>query len=697
MYTVGVKASPTTENPIYGSLQYLKGVGPWRAQVLGRMGLFTIQDLLYHFPRDYQDRSSIKAIAEVELDTSATIKGKILSVRLRPTWKGRSVLEVLVGDASGTITATWFNMPFIKEKFRTGEEVLLHGKIKRYRYLQMVNPEFEFLNKEKEDEPLSPSGIVPIYPVTEGINQGLFRRLVRRALEFVPYLEEALPGPLIEARHLLPLKEAIGEVHFPSSLESVKKARRRFAYEELFLFQTALALRRQRIKTERGNAFRIGLKVDEHIRRRFPFRLTQSQEKVLEEIRQDMQSPRPMNRLLQGDVGSGKTVVALYALLVAVANGFQAALMAPTEVLAGQHLHTLQRYLQKATLKMALLVGGRASKVRKDDLKAIREGEINLAIGTHALISRDVQFKNLGVVVVDEQHKFGVLQRDRLRQKGLMPDVLVMTATPIPRSLSLTLFGDLDISIIDEKPPGRSPVKTLWIPRRRLTEAYDLIHEEVKRGRQAFVVYPLVEDSEKLDLKSAQEGAERLQSIFPEFRVALLHGRMAPAQKDQIMGSFRDKKIDILVSTIVIEVGIDVPNATIMVIEHAERFGLAQLHQLRGRIGRGSEVSYFLLFADPKTPEARKRLEIITQTSDGFRIAEEDLKLRGPGEFFGTRQHGLPDFKAADLARDLPLLKAAREDAFKMIEADASLESFPLVKKRVLEKYKGRLRLVGVG
>ena len=684
------------ESPLHKPLQYLKGVGPKRAELLGRLGLSTLKELLYYLPRDYQDRSQLTPIRDVKFGATATIKGRVLDVGLKPTRGRRTLLEVLVSDDTGTIAATWFNQPFLAEKFRKGQEVLLHGKIACYKYLQIINPEFEF--SEEEEASLSPSGIVPIYPLTEGLGQGYLRGLARRALEECgPHLEEVIPPSLQRLRRLMPVQEAVREAHFPSSMEAMKRARKRLAYEELLLFQVAVALSRSRLKQEKGYAFSIGPNVDAHVRRLFPFRLTGAQERVIGDIRRDMESPRPMNRLLQGDVGSGKTVVALYAMLAAVANGFQTALMAPTEILAEQHYRTLLRYLAHARVKVALFVGGSSnSSNRKENLEALAEGGIDIAVGTHALISRDVHFKRLGLVVVDEQHKFGVLQRAGLRLKGNRPDVLVMTATPIPRSLSLTLFGDLDVSIIDEMPPGRVPVKTVWVSRRRLQEAHEFLRCRLREGRQVFVVYPLIEESEKLDLRSAKEGEKLFQSYFPEYKVELLHGRMGSAEKERIMRDFREKRIRVLVSTVVIEVGIDVPNATVMVIEHAERFGLAQLHQLRGRIGRGAEQSNCLLFAEPGSPEARKRLEVFTRTNDGFIIAEEDLKLRGPGELFGTRQHGLPDLRAADIVRDLPLLVQAREDAFRLVEADAALKAFPVLKGRVQGSFSGGLSRLGL-
>ena len=515
-----------------------------------------------------------------------------------------------------------------------------------------------------------------------------------------PALEETFPPALLKQRKLMPIQEAIRQIHFPDSAGAAHRARRRLIYEEFFLMELGMALRKRGVKDEtKGYAFRITPKIDEHIRMLFPFKLTGAQERVIAEIAEDMRSPKPMNRMLQGDVGSGKTVVALYALLAAVADGFQAAIMAPTEILAEQHRQTCSRYLAHSRVRVLTLTGG-APRERGERLKAVSMGEADLIVGTHALIQRDVRFKKLGMVVVDEQHKFGVIQRQALRQKGKHPDVLVMTATPIPRTLSLTVFGDLDFSVLDEMPPGRRPVRTRWVEPGKRAKGYEFIRKRLAAGEQAFIVYPLVEESEKLDLKSATERAAYFQrKVFPEFRVGLLHGRMPPAKKDQVMADFRAGRIHVLVSTIVVEVGIDVPNASIMVVEHGERYGLSQLHQLRGRIGRGRHESWFLVFGEPRNEDALRRLRVIQSTSDGFRIAEEDLKLRGPGEFFGTRQHGLPELRIGDIIADLPLLRLARKDAFELVADDPELaaEQNRLIKDRLVKKFRDRLDLIDVG
>lgn len=680
-------------------VQYLKGVGPIRGKILEHLGIHTINDLLYYFPRDYKDHTRIQKVSDSRIGAKVTIQGSVLGVNTRISRNRKHILEVFVSDNTGTIAATWFNQPFLAKKFHIGDNVLLHGKVGTYKYLQLLSPEYEIIQNEENHE--KEGGVIPIYSLTEQISQGYFRKIMREAVHhFVNSAEEILPEEILERNHLIPLPDALKDIHFPKTFEHVKNAKLRLAYNELFILQMAMALRRRSVKEETGISFRIGSNVDTRICRLIPFTLTRAQERVIHEIREDMRSNKPMNRLLQGDVGSGKTVVAIYAILAAIANGYQSAFMAPTEILAEQHFQTLRKYLNHSHVSIHLLTGDTHSKQKKNCLEQIRNGEVDLIVGTHALIEEAVQFKKLGLVVIDEQHKFGVIQRLRLKEKGPYPDTLIMTATPIPRTISLTLFGDLDISILDEMPPGRPPIKTLWIPTGKEKTAYDFIYGEITRGRQVFIVYPLVEESEALDLKAAVTEAKKLQTdIFPTFRIGLLHGQMKSVEKDKIMTDFKEKRYDILVSTVIIEVGIDIPNATIMVIEHAERFGLSQLHQLRGRIGRGSEQSYCLLFGNPRSRESSERLKIMTKTCNGFEVAEMDFRLRGPGEFFGTRQHGLPELKISNLIKDFPILKQARKDAFEIVTKDPhlTLEAHHKIKQKVLETFKDRLELIHIG
>jgi ATP-dependent DNA helicase RecG len=543
---------------------------------------------------------------------------------------------------------------------------------------QMTVPEFEIVEDDDEDaaSSLDVNRIVPIHPLSQGLTPGLVRRGVRRALDAVlPEFEDPLDLALREERGLVPIRTALEAIHFPGTWDDLAGAERRLKYDELFLLEISLALRRSRRRRERpGIAFRIDDRIDGRIRRLYPFEPTAAQERAIAEIRADMEAPEAMNRLLQGDVGSGKTAVALYAILVAVANKRQAAFMAPTEILAEQHHATLSTYLRHARVRLLLLQGGMPAAARREALERIAAGEVDIVVGTHALIQRDVEFSNLGLIVVDEQHKFGVEQRAALRAKGEAPDVLVMTATPIPRTLALTAFGDLDVSTIDELPPGRIPVKTKWYRGREIEKAHEFIRSEIAGGHRAFYIYPLVDESEEMDLKSATEEAERLRrEVFPDLEVGLLHGRMSREEKEEVMRRFRDGEIAVLVSTVVVEVGIDVPEATVLVVEHAERFGLSQLHQLRGRIGRSDRKSWCLLFGDPTTDAGRQRLRTLVRSSDGFEIAEEDLRLRGPGEMMGTRQHGLPALRIANLVEDYEIVKIARRDAFDLVARDPDL------------------------
>lgn len=688
-----------SQDTLSQSVQYLKGVGPKRSEIFGRLGIHTIHDMLYHFPRDYKDLTHIQKISEAKIGAEITIQGKVLGIDTRMSRNRKHILEVFVSDETDTIAATWFNQPFLINKFRVGDTLFLHGKVGEYKYLQLLSPDYEIIQDEESHG--KEGGIIPIYPLTEHISQTHFRKIMTEAVHhFAGFLEEILPKELVGKNQLVSIHNAIRDIHFPKTFDFLKNAKYRLAYDELFMLEIAMALRKRGIKDEPGISFKIGPNVDTHIRNLIPFTLTNAQERVIHEIREDMRSNKPMNRLLQGDVGSGKTVVAIYAILAAIANGYQAAFMAPTEILAEQHFQTLHKYLQQSHVRKYLLTGSTNSRGKKDTLQQITDGQIDLVVGTHALIEKTVQFKRLGLVVIDEQHKFGVVQRLKLKEKGMCPDVLIMTATPIPRTLSLTLFGDLDISTLDEIPPGRPPIKTFWIPQEKEKEAYNFIHNEIAKGRQAFIVYPVVEESEVLDLKSAVTEAKRLQSnIFTTLKVGLLHGQMKPAEKDKAMLDFKEKRYDILVSTVIIEVGIDIPNATVMVVEHAERFGLSQLHQLRGRIGRGSEQSYCLLFGNPRSYESRERLKIMTKTCDGFKIAETDFRLRGPGEFFGTRQHGLPELKISDLIRDFPILKHARDDAFEIVSEDPYLtsEAHQKIRQKVSEIFKDRLELIRIG
>ncbi|MCF6159245.1 MAG: ATP-dependent DNA helicase RecG [wastewater metagenome] len=681
-------------------IQYLKGVGPKRSEILERLGIHTIRNMLYYFPRDYKDHTKIQKISEAKIGAKITIQGTVCGIHTRVSRNRMHILEVFVTDGTGTIAATWFNQPFLTNKFHMDDIVFLYGKVGAYQYLQLVSPEYEII-REKEDTHTREGAIIPVYTLNEYISQTQFRRIMEEAIhQFADSLDEILPEELIERNQLVPINTAVRDIHFPKTFEHLKNARYKLIYDELFILEIAMALKKRSIKEETGISFRVGPNVDIHIRKLIPFTLTRAQERVIYEIKEDMRNSKPMNRLLQGDVGSGKTIVAIYAILAAIANGYQTAFMAPTEILAEQHFQTVRKYLNHSSVQIRLLTRETCSQQKKTDLELIRNGDVDLVIGTHALIEETVQFKKLGLAVIDEQHKFGVVQRLKLKEKGSYPDVLIMTATPIPRTLSLTVFGDLDISILDEVPPGRSPIKTLWILNGKERDAYNLMRSEVAKGRQIFIVYPLVEKSDILNLKAAVIEAKRLQKeIFPDLRIGLLHGQMKSAEKEKTMVDFKEKQYDILVSTIIVEVGIDIPNATVMVIEHAERFGLAQLHQLRGRIGRGSDQSYCLLFGYPKTHISRERLKIMTQTCDGFRIAEMDFQLRGPGEFFGTRQHGLPELRIANLIKDFPILEKARKDAFEIISLDPHLTSCHHLKirKEILETFTDRLELIHIG
>ncbi len=683
-------------------IQYIKGVGPKRAFTLQKLNINTVYDLIYFFPRDYDDRSNIIPIKQLAIGQKAVVHGKVLSIGEYIPRSGsiKHILKIIIGDNSGFIEAIWFNQPYLKNIFKKDIDIILVGKVEynKFSRLQINSPEYEILddNNEKDENPdenINIGRIVPIYPLTESITQKFLRKTIYSLLnQYADKIPDIIPEE-IKTKYSFPiLNKILYEVHFPTNLSSLKKARERLVYEEFFLLELALGKRRVEIKILPGISFSVHSTLITGFTQSLPFKLTNAQKKVLDEIFADMESPQPMLRLLQGDVGSGKTIIAIYAMLVCCANGYQCALMAPTEILAEQHYMTLKNLLSNTLLKSALLVGKIKQSERDKLYNSIGNGEINIVVGTQALIQEKVNFHKLGLVIIDEQHRFGVIQRSKLVQKGNNPDILVMTATPIPRTLALTLYGDMDVSIINELPPGRIPPLTRWSKEEKRNIIYDFIRKQINEGRQVYIVYPLVEESEKIDLKAATEMAEHLtRDIFPELKVQLLHGRMKAEEKDNIMNNFKNKKIDILVSTTVIEVGVDVPNASIMLIEHAERFGLSQLHQLRGRIGRGSYKSYCILLTGKMLgEEGVQRLKIFTQTTDGFRIAEEDLNIRGPGEFMGTKQHGIPDFKIANLLRDGEILTKARRDAFAIIEKDNTLSSpaYLLLKSFIENKLK---------
>ena len=653
---------------ILGPVSSVKGVGRVFERELQKRGVNTVYDLLYLLPRSYQDRRRFVSIHEIRSGESALIKGRILKLKtLR--FKYRTVLEILIGSENSFISARWMGAPQYLFRFKRGEGIILYGQFRKFGNI-LVTYHPEIIEKKDHQETVR---LVPVYPEVEGISQRRMRRILMDAItRFTQDLKDPLPAGIREARGLLRLDEAFREAHFPIGSRPHDPhtqrvpALRRLIFDEFFMLQLALALKRNQVSQQRGIAFK--KQEVEELHRFLPFQLTGSQIRVIREIVEDMSRPVPMNRLLQGDVGCGKTVVALIAAWMAVRNGYQVAFMAPTQILAEQHYFSTLELIERLNLTPALLTSGmgtRADEVR--DL--VQQGKVDILIGTHALIQESVKFHRLGLVIIDEQHRFGVAQRALLKQKGVSPDLLTMTATPIPRTLGLTLYGDLDISVIDELPVGRKPIQTRLFHEKDRGKVYAILREEINKGRQAYMVYPLIEESEKMDLNAATQMAEQLRGVLPEFRIALIHGRMPLDQREPIMEEFKKGAIHILVATTVIEVGIDIRNATLMIIENAERFGLSQIHQLRGRVGRSSYPSQCVLVSPHRRlGDAGKRLRIIEKTTDGFRIAEEDLAIRGPGDFLGVKQSGFYQFRAGNLMRDARILTEAREEAFKLVE-----------------------------
>jgi ATP-dependent DNA helicase RecG len=692
------EAKPARTTPVAGygldaSITRLQTIGPAHAKKLQKLGVYTVNDLLYLFPRRYDDFSQLKTVSQLMYGEEVTVLLTVCEVFTRETRRaGLTVTSVVLADTTGTIQATFFNQPFLQKQFQTGRRIVVSGRVdKDLGHLVFKQPEWEPLSKEL----LHTARIVPVYPLTEGITNRWLRRLVHSVVEFwASKVPDPMPEKIRADAQLPDLNTALREIHFPTTPEKMEHARRRLILDEFLAIQIGVLQQRRKWREQPGRALRVD---DARVRdflAQLPFKLTDAQDRVLNEILRDIQVTAPMSRLLQGDVGSGKTVVAASAMLMAVANGAQAALMAPTEILAEQHFKTLSAVFANLPNppRIARLIGSMKNRDKEAAREQIKNGEVDIAIGTHALIQEDVEFRDLALAVIDEQHRFGVEQRGIIRAKGYHPHILVMSATPIPRTLALTIYGDLDLSIIDQMPPGRQEIKTKWLQPLERERAYAFIRNQIKDGRQAFVICPLIEESETIDAKAAVEEYENLRKqVFPELRVGLIHGKLRPSEKDDTMNKFRDHEIDILVATSVVEVGIDVPNATVMLIEGADRFGLAQLHQFRGRVGRGAHQSFCLLLAEKKESVADDRLRVIESTQNGFLLAEEDLKLRGPGEFFGTRQSGLPDLKIAKLS-DTKILEEARGIAQTLFERDPDLQNaeHQILAQRVREFWQAK-------
>ena len=682
---------------LYKDVQYVKGIGPKKADKLNKLGIFTLKDLLYYFPRQFEDRNNLKKIAQLEDGEKVTIKAVISSINTFSPKEGMTLTKIDVKDETGSAKLVFFNKSYIKNTFRPGDSILVFGKVKKkFNNLELTSCELEYLT----NSPKNTCRFMPVYQLTYGVTNKEIMSIIRTVLEDKELIiQEYMPQRIIEKYRLCSIDFAVRNIHSPSSKESLKIALYRIVFEELLILQLGLFVFKSGRNKEDGIKFETSKDLKKIISA-LPFKLTKAQNRALDEIIQDMNLEKIMNRLVQGDVGSGKSVVALLALANCVLNGYQGALMAPTEILAGQHYISLTESLKDFGINVGLLIGSLTKKQKDTVLEQIKNNEIDILIGTHALIEDKVEFNNIGLVITDEQHRFGVMQRSKLSLKGANPDILVMTATPIPRTLALILYGDLDISIIDELPPGRQPIETIAIEKSKRDRAYNnLVRREVESGRQVYIVCPLVEESEAIEAKSAVELVEELRAeYFHDLRLGLLHGKMKSSEKDEVMRLFKDKEIDILVSTTVIEVGVNVPNATLMIIENAERFGLAQLHQLRGRVGRGSHKSYCVLIYDSKTDVCRQRMAIMEETNDGFKISEKDLEIRGPGEFFGTRQHGLPELKVANLFKHIKILKLAQQEARYILGEDNNLQlkENMALKKEIIDKFKDTLKEISL-
>ena len=681
-------------------VQFLKGCGSARAELLERLGVTTVRDLLFLFPRDYQDLTDVRAIAKLEEGTLVSVLGTVEEIDLADRGFGRSVFGMLLRQGDDYLRAVWFNQPYLRNKYHEGQTLLLSGRPKRRESRwEMVHPRVQLV-EEDQDSPLGQ--LLPVYPLTEGLAQRHVRNLVRRAVDTcTESLEEVFPSEYLEAHRLLPIHTALPRLHFPASQAQLDEARRRFIYQELLILQLALAVKRQQIHdTLPAAPLERTPKIDARIRRLLPFELTPGQNGAIDEIVADMQRPHPMNRLLEGDVGSGKTIVAVYAMLLAVAHGAQVVLMAPTEVLARQHVDTLSRLLAGSHTRIGLLSGGQTAKARQSLLAEIESGEVQIVVGTQAVVSSNVPYQRLGLVVIDEQHKFGVRQRAARKNVAEQPHYLVMTATPIPRTMALTLFGALDVTTLRDAPPGRQSVHTYHAAEADRDRWWEFFRKKLREGRQGYVIVPLVEGSEEIQAASLGETYEALANgALEAFRLGLVHGRMSATEKEAAMEAFRRGETQVLVATSVVEVGVDVPNATLMTIEGAERFGLAQLHQLRGRVSRGSHPGYCTAFSNATTDDATARLDAFVESTDGFRLAELDFELRGPGEILGTRQHGMPPLRIADLVRDAAVVVEARRDAQALVADDPGLSrsEHERLRRMALVRYGRALELGDVG
>ena len=670
------------------NIQYVKGVGPSRVKLLNYLGIYTLEDLITYYPRRYEDRRIIKKIEEMQDGEDGVIEAVAVNNPITTRLRNKMIItKVMVTDETEKCLITWFNQPYVKERLEAGEKYKFYGRITRKNgKVEMNSPVFDI-----EGENKNTGKIIPVYPTTKNLNENTLRKIVENALNTIDnQLEETLPEYILKEYKLQKINDSIKEVHFPTDYDKLKEARRRFVFEELLAFQIALLSLKTNYESEKK-----GIKYSKEVHmsdviNTLPFNLTKAQLKVLEEIDNDMESEKSMNRLLQGDVGSGKTIVAMIAAYKAVKCGYQVAIMAPTTILAEQHLNNFNNILSKFNIKCEILISSLNKKQKNDVLERLKSGEIDIIIGTHALLEDNVDFNKLGLVVTDEQHRFGVKQRSIIAGKGVNPDVLVMTATPIPRTLAIILYGDLDISIIDELPPNRKKIETLAVKDNMTNRINSFIEQNIREGRQIYIVCPFVEENEEMDIKAVETISKKYkEEIFQNYSVEMLHGKMKPKDKESIMKNFKEGKIDVLISTTVIEVGVDVPNANIMVIENAERFGLAQLHQLRGRVGRGEYQSYCILKYNSNSELVHKRMKTMTETNDGFKIAEKDLELRGSGEFFGTKQHGIPEFKIANLFEDIPILKQVQELAIKLENSDPKLEKEENVKlKEMVEKVR---------